>query len=78
MVNANPYGSLEYFKHACKNIVDNRDAKALNYAVNYAKYGLTITSLDEAKVQALYILNNMTHWRGDIAKETRAILKRIK
>ncbi len=68
---------LEEFHLACQNIVDNREAKALNYAVNYARYGLTVTSLYEAKVQALYILNNMTHWRGEVAKETRAILKAI-
>jgi len=49
----------------------------LNYAVNYAKYGLEIEELADAKVQALYILNNMTHWRGDLAKEIRAILKEV-
>ena len=68
---------LKEFHKACQNIIDNRDAKALNYVVNYAKHGLTITELYEAKVQALYILGNMTSWRGEVAKETRAILKKL-
>lgn len=68
---------INNFHTACRNILDNVDQKALNYAVNYAKYGLKIEKLADAKVQALYILNNMTHWRGDLAKETRAILKDV-
>lgn len=66
---------LRDFHIACQNIVEYQEEKALNYAVNYAKHGLTVTTLYEAKIQALYILNNMTHWRGDVAKLTRAILK---
>ncbi len=68
---------LRDFHIACQNVVEYKDEKALNYAVNYAKHGLTVTTLYEAKVQALYILSNISYWRGDIAKETRAILKRI-
>lgn len=66
---------IDKFHTACRNIIDNADQKALNYAVNYAKYGLELEELADAKAQAAYILNNMTHWRGDLAKETRAILK---
>ena len=68
---------LKEFHKACQNIVDNQEEKALNWAVNYAKHGLTITELYEAKIQGLYILNNMTRWRGELAKETRAILKKL-
>jgi len=68
---------INKFHEACQNIVDNADQKALNYAVNYAKYGLELEELADVKVQALYILNNMTHWRGDLAKETRATLKEV-
>ena len=67
--------SIAIFKHACQNVVDNADQKSLNYCVNYAKHGLTVTDKHEAHVQAPYILNNMTHWRGVIATETRNILK---
>ena len=71
---------VDLFHLACQNIVDNENEKSLNYAVNYASYGLILGTYDEAeiKIQALYILNNMTKWRGDVAKETRLILKSMK
>lgn len=75
-------------------IIANKDAKALNYCVNYAKYGIEIFDradcvgssekvrlgqwrehVAELRTQILYVLNNMTHWRGDIAKQVRASLK---
>jgi hypothetical protein len=31
----------------------------------------------DAKVQALYILNNIQYWRGDTAKRVRESLKAI-
>ena len=68
---------INKFHKACQNIVDNQTVKTLNYAVNYAKYGLTITDEYEAKIQALYILNNMQYWRGDLAKKTRQMLKEV-
>ena len=68
---------INYFHQACRNIVDHKDEKALNWAVNYARYGLSIQDKHEAKVQALYIKGNMTHWRGPIAKETRSILNNV-
>ena len=75
--NYNDYDDFKDFYLACQNIVDNADQKSLNYAVNYAKAGLLMTNGHEARVQILYILNNMTHWRGDLAKETRATFKRL-
>ena len=65
------------FQEACAAIVANRGAKALNYAVGYAEYGMPLTSgTHEAEVQARYILNNLQYWRGDLAKEVRAALKK--
>lgn len=61
-------------KQALQMIIDNREAKALNYAVNYAIAGLQMTG-KALKVQVLYVLNNMTHWRGREAKQCRQILK---
>ena len=61
---------------ACANIIANRHEKALNYAVNYAREGMHMTGAD-ARVQALYILNNMTRWRGPTAKLVRESLKAI-
>lgn len=66
---------LKDFHKACQNIVDNQDLVALNWAVNYAKHGLTIDNMHEAKIQAMYIVGNITSWRGLTAQETRATLK---
>ena len=68
---------LKEFHKACQSIVDNQELEVLNWAVNYAKHGLTVTSLYEAKIQAIYILGNTSYWRGELAKEIRAILKKI-
>ena len=69
---------VQAFHKACQNIVDNPDAPALNWAVNYAKSGLSMTNLEMIIRQVPYILGNMIHWRGPIAKETRELLKSIK
>jgi hypothetical protein len=50
------------------------DSKANGYAKAYAKAGLGMTGRERG-VQALYILNNLTHWRAPIAKEVRKVLK---
>jgi hypothetical protein len=65
---------LDEVHSALQKIVDNKDQKALNYCVNYARTGLGMTG-HELYVQCLYVLNNMTHWRGDTAKEVRQTLK---
>ena len=66
---------MEQVKAALQTIVDNADAPALNYAVNYAKYGLTIEDSEEMRGQVLRVLGNITHWRGETAKQVRATLK---
>jgi hypothetical protein len=47
---------------------------SLNYAINYClvAQGMTGKELD---VQCLYILNNITGWRHEKAKEVRAVLR---
>ena len=58
-------------------IVDNQDQPALNYAVNYAKYAINMDPHShEFKVQLLYILSNMTHWRAN--KNCKATANEIK
>ena len=69
------FNTIEYFHQACQNIIDNKNQKALNYAVNYARQGLEMSGISSARVKALYILNNIIYWRVPIAKETRSILK---
>jgi hypothetical protein len=49
---------------------------SLNYAIGYCTLALRMTG-DALKVQCLYILNNITHWRGTGAKEVRFILKQF-
>lgn len=61
-------------KEALQCIVDNRQAKALNYAVSYAREGLLLTG-EALRIQVLYVLGNMTGWRGVVAKEVRTTLK---
>jgi hypothetical protein len=61
---------------ACATIIANRHEKALNYAVNYARAGMYMTGAD-ARVQAIYILNNMSRWRGPDAKLVRESLRAI-
>ena len=59
---------------ALKIIADNREAPALNYAVNYAIAGMSMSG-ETLKTQCLYVLNNITYWRGDEAKRVRECLK---
>ena len=60
--------------NALRAIIANREAKALNWAVNYARAGLGLSGQD-LKDQCNYVLSNMEHWRGETAREVRAILK---
>ena len=61
-------------KKALQVIIDNRQQKPLNWAVNYAREGLLMTG-ETLRVQCLYILGNMTSWRGEDAKRVRNTLK---
>lgn len=47
---------------------------SLNYAVNYCRAAMTMTG-HELKIQVLYILSNITHWRNPKAAATRAVIK---
>jgi hypothetical protein len=64
------------YNEACKAIYDNRHDKALSWAVGYAIEGMKYANNSDAAIcQSLYILNNISGWRGDVAKEVRATLK---
>ena len=73
----NDYNELQKFHGVCRTIIEHSDAKALNYAVNYAKAGLGMTNANACRVQSMYIKSNMTHWRGDIAKGCRQVLTEL-
>lgn len=55
-------------------IVNNSHEKALNYAVNYASEGMGMLR-KELYIQVLYVLNNMSRWRGEVGKGVRGVLK---
>ena len=61
-------------KRALQGILVNRDARAVNWAVAYARAGLDLEG-EDLRVQCLYILNNITRWRGDTARWVRRTLK---
>lgn len=75
------------FHDCCKAISDDYDKKwrlggkaaaGLSYATSYAQAGLTMAEGSrEARVQALYILNNITHWRHPDAAVIRARLRQL-
>lgn len=71
--------NVESFEVCCQRILRERSNRALNYAVGYAQAGIEecFDSPEAVQVQCLYILNNITGWRGPVAKETREELKRL-
>ena len=61
---------------ALQTIVENRELKSLNYCVNYAQAALLMKDDSvQLKTQLLYVLSNMTHWRGPLAHSVRKTLK---
>lgn len=68
------------FHAACHSIIETARAtgtKALDYAVGYARAGLHLSTTEAIRTQSLYILNNITHWRGAEATKVRTTLKTI-
>lgn len=72
-----PRPSIEEVHAALQRITENSKEKALNYAVGYARCGLGMDNPHELRTQCLYVLNNMTHWRGETAKAVRTTLKQF-
>lgn len=66
----------ENVKQAIRQILADTESyrTSLNYAVNYCRAALSMEG-EELRVQCLYILSNITHWRNVNAKEVRGILK---
>jgi len=69
------------FRDCCNAIIlatmDPKQVNQVTWASGYARAGAIMTQPDEIKLQCLYILNNITHWRGPQAKEVRARLKEL-
>lgn len=71
---------LKEFRDACETILNIKTKKMtiLDYAKSYAKAGLYMYSADVISIQILYILNNLQYWRGEEARNTKKVLKRIR
>ena len=55
-------------------LIQHQEEPALQWAVNYAKYGLLCTG-EELNVQLLYTLNNVAQWRGPDARACKIVLR---
>jgi hypothetical protein len=66
-------------RRSFESIVANQEKKALNWAIDYAEHGIALIdgncSDHDLKMQILYVLNNITHWRGDESVVVRGTLK---
>jgi hypothetical protein len=64
---------------AVRLILDDKKSysTSLNWAVGYCRAALQMSG-EELRVQILYILNNISHWRNKDAKEVRTILRAYK
>lgn len=67
------------FNEACQRIViaakESYPEGMIQYAANYARIGMSMTDREEIRTQALYILNNLRHWRGEEAKMVKETIK---
>lgn len=79
-IHANQEAREREVKAAIRVILSDTDSysKSLNYAVNYCKAVFSQEmSGYELKVQCLYILSNISHWRHPEAKRVREVLKKF-
>lgn len=69
---------LRDFRMACKAIIDAPTRGAnMGFAKSYAFAGRHLLTPEGIKMQANYILANLSGWRGPQAKATRQLLKDI-
>ena len=62
----------------CETIVQSK-SPALNWAHNYAQCLIDMVDMGETEAsalrsQVLYVRDNLSHWRGPVAREVRATL----
>ncbi len=61
---------------ALQTIVDNQGLKSLNNCAAYASAAqLMDQDTKDFQYQLPYVISNMTHWRGPLAKQVRQALK---
>jgi len=70
---------LREFKQSCEKIMNikSKTGAMVNYAKAYAQAGLYMESAKEIQVQILYILSNLSTWKGEEAKKVKTTLKNL-
>ena len=72
---------FDAFRAACRHVLTAaRGAKPdamIQYAAAYADAGLGMTDRAAIRTQSMYILSNLSGWRGDEARATRETLKKF-
>ena len=71
---------LNLFWKCCQEIlkIETKPGAMLGYAQAYAEAGLGLSDEDSIRVQVLYILSNLSTWKGEKAREVKAILKGLR
>lgn len=64
-------------KRVCRAAKSAKPGSLIHYAATYASAGRHMTDRREIRVQALYILSNLSHWRGDEARTVKAVFKQF-
>ena len=79
MAQTKPMPTVQEVHNAIRVILSDKAkfSTSLNYAVNYCRAALAMEGHELAD-QCLYILNNISGWRHERAKEVRATLKAYK
>lgn len=67
------------FTECCQRVIraaaKRPQAAGLQFAASYAQSGLRLYEREAIRAQALYILDNLSGWRGDEARMVKAQLK---
>lgn len=63
-------------KDALESVIDNSTGSCASYAVSYAQAAFDHEMEGEAlRVQLLYVLCNLDHWRGEEARRVKTVLR---
>ena len=65
-------------KEALSRILEHRSSQALTYAIAYTEYALSMIergeSIEDIRIQCLYVRNNLSSWRGDVARNVKSVI----
>ncbi|QIG68002.1 hypothetical protein EVB55_067 [Rhizobium phage RHph_Y68] len=71
--------TMNEWNEACQAVVrkaeNSPNSSLIQYGAAYAQRGYMMYG-EERRVQALYILNNLSGWRGEEAKKAKEVFKR--